>query len=102
MVFHLGKYKCRGFCELSEVTKPENERTFVHPEMQEAILVDINDRLFDEKHMLRMNWVKGDIGFLDNRAVAHLASPNSQRPVEEVGYRLLHRVTVESEGIPTK
>lgn len=44
----------------------------------------------------------GDFIITDNLAVGHLASPGTQRPREEIGLRVMHRVTVAGKGRPTK
>ena len=44
----------------------------------------------------RWRWADGDLVMVDNLAVAHLASPGTQKPpTEEVGLRLMRRTTVE-------
>ena len=51
MIFHLGENKCAGLIEASERFKGKDRR-FIDGDMQEAIFMDINERLYDEKHML--------------------------------------------------
>lgn len=47
-------------------------------------------------------WEPGDFIISDNLAVAHEASPQTQRPVEQVGLRVLHRTTVKGTHMPVK
>ena len=42
----------------------------------------------------RHEWRAGDIVLVDNLAVAHLAPPETQRPPEKGGLRVLHRIVV--------
>ena len=39
---------------------------------------------------------------LDNLAVGHVASPDTQLPPEEIGLRVMHRVTVAGKTRPSK
>ena len=58
-------------------------------ELKEQIIKDISEEMHHPDRVLSMAWEKGDVGFIDNRAVCHLASANSQLPPEIVGLRLL-------------
>ena len=42
----------------------------------------------------RHDWREGDVVLVDNLATAHLAPPDTQKPVSEIGLRVLHRVVV--------
>jgi taurine dioxygenase len=44
--------------------------------------------------VLRMDWETGDLAILDNRAVAHYATEDTQRSAADDGLRVLHRTTV--------
>ncbi len=48
------------------------------------------------------NWEPGDFIISDNLAVGHEAHPDTQRSREEVGLRVMHRVTVKGKMAPTK
>lgn len=47
-------------------------------------------------------WEEGDLIISDNLAVGHEATPETQKPREEVGLRILHRTTVEGKYEPSK
>ena len=47
-------------------------------------------------------WEVGDFIISDNLAVGHEATPETQRPVSEVGLRVLHRTTVQGKWKPLK
>lgn len=55
----------------------------------------------DNGHVYRHEWRAGDLVLLDNLAVAHLASPASQRTREEAGLRVLHRIVVAGDATLT-
>ena len=42
----------------------------------------------------RHDWREGDVVLVDNLATAHLAPPETQKPPDEIGLRVLHRVVV--------
>ncbi len=48
------------------------------------------------------NWEPGDFIISDNLALGHEAHPDTQRPVSEVGLRVMHRVTVKGKKVPQK
>ncbi len=48
------------------------------------------------------NWEPGDFIISDNLALGHEAHPDTQRPVSEVGLRVMHRVTVKGKKAPQK
>jgi len=48
----------------------------------------------EAQHAYGHQWRAGDVLIVDNLAVAHLASPETQLPADEVGLRVLHRVVV--------
>jgi hypothetical protein len=54
------------------------------------------NRMYDHK------WELGDFAILDNRAIAHFATPESQVKPSEGGLRVLHRCTIEGKGPPSK
>ena len=54
----------------------------------------VTDQLFQ--------WEVGDFIISDNLAVGHEATPETQRPVSEVGLRVLHRTTVQGKWKPLK
>ena len=47
-------------------------------------------------------WEQGDLIITDNLAVAHMASPGTQYSRNEVGLRVMHRVTVHGKYEPMK
>ncbi|XP_002736248.1 alpha-ketoglutarate-dependent taurine dioxygenase-like [Saccoglossus kowalevskii] len=47
-------------------------------------------------------WEVGDYIITDNLSVAHESAPSSQYSIEQVGLRVLHRVTVAGTNMPTK
>lgn len=48
------------------------------------------------------NWEPGDFIISDNLSVGHEASEETQYPVEQVGLRVMHRVTVAGKTPPAK
>ena len=77
MVFHLGEGKCWGLIELPEILKGKIKRRFIHIEKMFGIIKSLSEQLHHPDRKYCMNWEKGDVGFIDNRAVCHLASPAS-------------------------
>ena len=59
-----------------------------------GIKCQVTDQLFQ--------WEVGDFIISDNLAVGHEATPETQRPVSEVGLRVLHRTTVQGKWKPLK
>ena len=49
-----------------------------------------------------MNWREGDFAIIDNLAVGHYASPDTQESVSKAGLRILHRTTVAGTNVPAK
>jgi taurine dioxygenase len=49
---------------------------------------------FEDGYAIAYEYVENDCIFIDNLAVAHRASPEAHRPVEQQGLRILHRSTV--------
>lgn len=49
-----------------------------------------------------LQWQPGDFLISDNLAIAHLASEDTQLPVEEVGLRVMHRTIVKGTFKPSK
>ena len=47
-------------------------------------------------------WEEGDFLMTDNLALAHIASADTQLPQEEIGLRVLHRVSVAGTMPPLK
>eukprot|EP00051_Salpingoeca_urceolata_P013491 m.169538 g.169538 ORF g.169538 m.169538 type:complete len:374 (-) comp17807_c1_seq4:51-1172(-) len=45
-------------------------------------------------------WEDGDFALVDNLALAHFATPETQLRPDEVGLRILHRTTVHGDGQP--
>jgi len=64
----------------------------------------------DPKHGLVQNvlepeyWLDraGDLVMSDNLAVGHEASPDTQLPRQQIGLRVMHRVTVAGKSTPLK
>ena len=102
MVFHLGMGKCWGLYQEEQMVQPPGARRMLDMDAMYSLLNDLSIRLFDPSRMLAVDWKKGDVAFLDNRAVAHLASPESQQDPNVVGLRILHRVTVCCDQAPCK
>lgn len=48
------------------------------------------------------HWKEGDFILSDNLAVAHEASPDTQKPRSEVGLRVMHRTTIAGVHVPKK
>ena len=55
-----------------------------------------------EKLVYDHDWEVGDFIISDNLALGHMASPETQYPVEQVGLRIMHRVTIAGKFTPTK
>ncbi|NKI34153.1 TauD/TfdA family dioxygenase [Wenzhouxiangella sp. XN79A] len=55
---------------------------------------DLLDAGLDDGYAIAYEYEANDCVFIDNLAVAHRASPDAHRPVEEQGLRIMHRSTV--------
>ena len=51
---------------------------------------------------LLLQWRPGDFIISDNLAVAHEASPETQLSEMDMGLRVMHRVTIAGQHVPTK
>lgn len=60
------------------------------------------ENAIDQYTVLKWRWADGDLILVDNRAVAHVASPGSQSNHADVGLRLMRRTTVKSHEVPRK
>ena len=66
------------------------------------MLNEITKKLEDQSRCYAMNWREGDFAIIDNLAVGHYASPDTQEPVSKAGLRILHRTTVAGTNVPAK
>ncbi|KAL8583793.1 hypothetical protein ACOMHN_036428 [Nucella lapillus] len=96
--FHLGM--TGGFMWDYETDKERStdrkETAQILKEMYAEITKDNNRLVYSHK------WEVGDFIISDNLAVGHEATPETQRPVSEVGLRVLHRTTVRGTWTPVK
>ena len=69
MCFSLGHGICWGLIESEEYGKPEEDREYIHIAERWEIIKDLKERANKLKYV--MEWEKGDLAFLDNRAVCH-------------------------------
>ena len=65
-----------------------------------SVLAELTGFLEAEDRVLRLEWQVGDFALIDNLAVGHYASPETQLPRDEVGLRVLHRTTVGGDTMP--
>jgi len=98
MCLHLGMTE--GFIldhgtEKAKATSPATTR---------KIMDGIYEELVKEGGSIQFHhrWEEGDLVITDNLAVAHEADPDTQLPREQVGLRVMHRVTVKGKTIPKK
>ncbi|XP_002736249.1 alpha-ketoglutarate-dependent taurine dioxygenase-like [Saccoglossus kowalevskii] len=85
----------RGNSKTRRLTEPE-ETSQIRNEIHDVFTEHLKDLQYIHK------WEVGDFIISDNQAVAHCASPSSQKPRTEVGLRVLHRVTVAGKEAPEK
>ncbi|KAK9806936.1 hypothetical protein WJX72_008011 [[Myrmecia] bisecta] len=98
MCFHTGMTAALGW----DLDTPA-ERIATYQET-EQLLQEIEDTFqHDIDHLkYRHQWREGDFIISDNLAVGHEASPDTQRPVSEVGLRVMHRTTIAGNAKPCK
>ena len=66
------------------------------------MIFTIQKKLEHPDRCLAVDWEEGDFGILDNLAMAHFASPDTQLKAEEAGLRILHRTSVKGDRRPEK
>mmetsp|Transcript_31270 Transcript_31270/g.74322 ORF Transcript_31270/g.74322 Transcript_31270/m.74322 type:complete len:279 (+) Transcript_31270:303-1139(+) len=82
--------------------KPGAERVTGPGETAE-LLEELGALIEDNRDLVYTHeWEEGDLLITDNLALAHEATPDTQRPVSEVGLRVLHRTTVAGVHVPQK
>ena len=62
----------------------------------------LTEKLEDPSRCYALDWEEGDFAIIDNLAVGHYASPDTQASVSKAGLRILHRTTVAGTNIPKK
>ena len=107
MVLHCGRPFCSGWAVDDDSVAPDaadDDRSFA------AVLpaADVQDELSAQLDSavdvvgIKVRWEPGDLALCDNLAAAHYAPPGTQGPRERVGLRILHRITIAGEVVPTK
>ena len=66
------------------------------------ILASIHEEFVREGISYAHKWQLGDFIISDNLAIGHEASPETQKSVEQVGLRVMHRVTIAGKERPSK
>lgn len=99
MCFHLGK--THHFIYSFGVRGKEKHTT---PEETLSILNDINNEIHKNNDSLiyKHKWEPGDFIISDNLSLAHIATPATQLPPEEIGLRVMHRTIVKGLSRPSK
>jgi len=98
MCFHLGGPFLENLCW--DYDQPDKRRTLDPLECQQ-IISELNSALQQKQNFYRHHWQEGELMITDNLAVCHLASEETQYPVEEVGLRVLHRTTIAGKYRPS-
>jgi len=98
LCFHLGM--TQGFILDYKSSK---EKVLSHEETG-MIIEDIHHEFVkdDGKIQYKHKYEDGDFIISDNLAVGHEASPDTQLPPEEIGLRVMHRVTIAGKYPPKK
>jgi len=96
LCFHLGMTE--GFL-LDKGTK--EQRSLSSLEVQQ-VLDSIKEEICVEGRVYSHEYKPGDFIISDNLAVGHEADPATQLPREEVGLRVMHRVTIAGSQPPRK
>ena len=52
--------------------------------------------------VLVTDYENGDLLIRDNLVMLHVADPTAKRPIEEIGYRRIWRISTEGDHVPTK
>eukprot|EP00051_Salpingoeca_urceolata_P013493 m.169562 g.169562 ORF g.169562 m.169562 type:complete len:318 (-) comp17807_c1_seq8:51-1004(-) len=94
MVFHCGRSFMRGLA-IDVGTEAQRE---LSEEETEQVILDLEQQLSTRSY--KMAWEDGDFALVDNLALAHFATPETQLRPDEVGLRILHRTTVHGDGQP--
>lgn len=82
----------------------EPEQRVADEEETTATLADLHahaEAFASDHRVYRHEWRAGDLILVDNLAVAHLASMETQLPREEAGLRVLHRIVVAGVDLLT-
>ena len=101
MTFHCGKPFHRTFAKNYNPKTGEAEETYDARRTAEMIHT-IQKKLEHPDRCLAIDWDEGDFGILDNLAMAHFASPDTQNSAEEAGLRVMHRTSVGGDRRPEK
>jgi len=96
LCFHLGMTE--GFL-LDKGTK--EQRSLSTLEVQQ-VLDSIKEEICSDRRVYSHEYKPGDFIISDNLAVGHEADPATQLPREEVGLRVMHRVTIAGLQPPRK
>jgi len=99
LCFHCGRSFAEGFVVNFNSEKDEAEAWLSEDETTE-ILRALKEKLESKDLCYKMNWKEGDFAIVDNLAIAHYASPDTQNSPLTNGLRILHRTTVTSEHSP--
>jgi len=81
-----------------------DEARATNPAVSREIMDGIHEELVKDGGALQYShkWEAGDLVITDNLAVAHEADPDTQLPREQVGLRVMHRVTIKGKTVPEK
>jgi len=81
-----------------------DEARATNPAVSREIMDGIYEELVKDGGSLQYShkWEPGDLVITDNLAVAHEADPDTQLPREQVGLRVMHRVTIKGKTVPEK
>ena len=81
----------------------EGER-FTTPAETRTILMQIHQEIVKDGGAWQYHhkWQQGDLVVTDNLAVGHEADPDTQLTREQVGLRVMHRVTIAGKKKPEK
>lgn len=99
MLFHNGRPFVQTYARDYTYETGKAESTFSKSEISK-FRGELSKRL--QANAVGYEWELGDFAVIDNLAIAHFASPGTQRRRNEVGLRILHRTTVAGSNRPMK
>ena len=100
MCFHCGKPFCETFAIDYDPMQGRATSGVLSATDTHGVLDQLNQMLSDPAWCYRMCWRQGDFALVDNLALAHYATADTQRDVKEVGLRILHRTTIAGDKMP--
>jgi len=98
MCFHLGYVGAvvENYGDPNQRILPKSETLQLRDEITREIEKDNGHLIYSHR------WQEGDLAIIDNLQLAHLASKESQLPLEQIGLRVLHRVSIVGVQEPAK